>query len=72
MPINVGGMIASLHRATSEQSDASEQVLKGLSGLVAVAASNAAAARHLGEALQALRSRAQSLGDQIAAFTTPH
>jgi methyl-accepting chemotaxis protein len=69
---NVGGMIASLHRATSEQSDASEQVLKGLSGLVAVAASNLAAARHLGEALQALRSRAKSLGDQIAAFTTPH
>ena len=68
---NVGGMIASLHRAASEQSDASEQVLKGLSGLVAVAASNLAAARHLGEALQALRSRAQSLGDQIAAFTTP-
>jgi methyl-accepting chemotaxis protein len=68
---NVGGMIASLHRAASEQSDASGQVLKGLSGLVAVAASNLAAARHLGEALQALRSRAQSLGDQIAAFTTP-
>ncbi|MEK7284210.1 MAG: methyl-accepting chemotaxis protein, partial [Acidobacteriota bacterium] len=68
---NVGGMIASLHRAASEQSDASEQVLKGLAGLVAVAASNLAAARHLGEALQILRSRAKSLGDEIAAFTTP-
>lgn len=69
---NVGGMIASLHRATSEQADASGQVLKSLSGLTSVAASNLAAARHLGEALQALRARAQSLGDQIAAFTTQH
>ncbi|OLE67618.1 MAG: hypothetical protein AUG09_01565 [Acidobacteria bacterium 13_1_20CM_2_68_7] len=69
---NVGGMIASIHRATTEQSEASDQVLKGLAEIASVCTTNLAAAERLRDALEALRARARSLGDQAGGFTTRH